>query len=1357
MIDPLLDQIVDGWHVLIKVGQGATGTVYEARRGEARAALKVIHPDTLSPESVGRFEREVLLLAELEHPHIVRCLGAGEGDGFLYVVLEFLEGGSLDRQLRQRGRLSVPEAVGIGQAMAAALIAAHEAGIVHRDIKPANLLLDLDGAVKLADFNLARRESADHGITKTGTIVGTPYYMSPEQVEAADLGPPTDLYAVGAVLYHLVAGHPPYEGSSSLAVLQKHLKSEVPCLAEEVADAPRELSDLITELLSKDPGSRPDAAATLARLASLETARLELVEVPQPIYTQRPPEDDQGSASREGLDTAAWRTFNLEPTKQVGSSTSKRWQSGPGTSSVDLLGSGDDEEPATDTLGRMESVPPDALPCAPARPLPRGRALPTVDALTLLLLAGLGLALYDRFQRARQSDIMTAVVGDSPLVDSLRAGVDVLPPWAWALFAVVLLVDRILARSRRYGIWWRAWLGFRYLRLRVVGRVEPAAVILEQLGSREAAGRLLRRAGLFREASGYYEAAGRFEEQAELLLEGGSREGALAAFRAAATPRAQFNAGLLGDTSRLAAEALAGRGEIDRAAQAHLRGGRPLDAADLLEGTGRIGGAAQALETAYSGQVGEGERRAQTTQAMDFALRIAGLYLELDEVSRGAEWYAVAGDFETAGDLYLRLGDSLGRASCLSEAVPRRGQLNDRERAQLREAARIYVEAVDPAGIPLLVRLADFGSAAELSRNLGEDAQAAQHFARADRPHEGALCAERAGNRSLAAYLFRESGQHVRAVELYRELGELEEAAATARQAGDPGLQAELLETLGDYFGAAQSLLVMSMDDEAGEVLAQVAVDHADYPDAMVLAGELHHAASRHRLASRAYGAGLPEGPVPSLSFAGPTLRYAESLEQVGELDEALQVLARFSGTPLGPPDLRQREARLGGLLKASDLQGTPGGLPRRPASGSQRIAPPPKRPRSSRALRRLVNSDSGSPTPGSRSRPGSGKGRRAPRGRPPSSAGHERPPRRRSPSSGSHALPSPRRRSPSSGSHDLPVTARRPPSAGHGRIRGRPPVPPPSGGRRRGVRPGSGRVGPPLPPGSGQLTRPSRLGPDSSSVEGRPGGFEERTTSARALVGRTLGSGTEAVQLERWAGQTTTAWVYAARQGRREVTVKVLRSDLETPERRRAWAALAAEAEVPGTPASLAGAAVEDQPAYLVYEQLLGEGLDRALARGSLSDGERESLVYDLLTIMAGAHRLGLAHLDLRPSKVRRGTEGVFLVDLGHLRALGETFPSRDLLDPRYASPEQAEGALGDRASDVYQLGILAHKVLFGRLPFSAVRAEDFWELHLEAEPDLSAAEGLTRTVLGKALARDPRDRYPDAGALLSALFGVD
>ena len=241
---------------------------------------------------------------------------------------------------------------------------------------------------------------------------------------------------------------------------------------------------------------------------------------------------------------------------------------------------------------------------------------------------------------------------------------------------------------------------------------------------------------------------------------------------------------------------------------------------------------------------------------------------------------------------------------------------------------------------------------------------------------------------------------------------------------------------------------------------------------------------------------------------------------------------------------------------------------------------------------------------------------------------------------------------------------------------------------------------------------------------------------------------------LERFAGQTAAAWIYASRQDAREVVVKVLRPQLETPERRRTWAAVASRPTVPGTPPARGGGAVQGEPAYLVYESATGEGLDRTLSR-SLDDDEREALLFDLMSVLAAAHRAGEVHLDLRPSKVRRGDQGLFLLDLGHLASLGADAPLRDLLDPRYTAPEQAAGSVGDVLTDVYQLGLLAYKVLFGRLPFSAPRAAEFWNLHLEGDPDLSAAEGLTRTVLAQALARDPTERFADAEAFQRALFG--
>ncbi len=271
--DRLLGTVVDGWTIEAKLGAGAMGVVYRARRGAQRAALKVALPETLSPDSLERFRREAHMMLGIVHPHVVRCYQAGESGDFVYLSLEYMAGGALQDVLEREGRLSVPQAVAVIRRVLAGLGAVHERGILHRDLKPENVLLDERGCPKLTDFGLARADRHAR-ITGAGMILGTVEYMSPEQTELEDLDPRADLYAAGAMLFHLVAGHPPYGGKSGLGVLQQHRSAPVPSISALVPEA-KALERPIKRLMAKRREDRPTTAReALALFDGLDEAPL---------------------------------------------------------------------------------------------------------------------------------------------------------------------------------------------------------------------------------------------------------------------------------------------------------------------------------------------------------------------------------------------------------------------------------------------------------------------------------------------------------------------------------------------------------------------------------------------------------------------------------------------------------------------------------------------------------------------------------------------------------------------------------------------------------------------------------------------------------------------------------------------------------------------------------------------------------------------------------------------------------------------------------------------------------------------------------------------------------------------------
>lgn len=263
------ERIADRFRLEAEAGRGGMGVVYRAidEADGATVALKLLTGD--DAVDVSRFEREAGVLARLAHPHVVRHVAHGQTPhGRVYLAMEWLEGETLAERLT-RARPSVTEAVRIVAGAAAGLGAAHAAGIVHRDVKPANLfLVDGDPArLRVLDFGIARAIGAGHTLTTTGTVVGTPYYMAPEQARAdAGVDARADVYALGAVLYELLAGSPPFRNESLMATLAAILLEEPVDVRRRAGGVPEAVAALTMRLLDKDPDTRPADGAALRAL-----------------------------------------------------------------------------------------------------------------------------------------------------------------------------------------------------------------------------------------------------------------------------------------------------------------------------------------------------------------------------------------------------------------------------------------------------------------------------------------------------------------------------------------------------------------------------------------------------------------------------------------------------------------------------------------------------------------------------------------------------------------------------------------------------------------------------------------------------------------------------------------------------------------------------------------------------------------------------------------------------------------------------------------------------------------------------------------------------------------------------------
>jgi serine/threonine-protein kinase len=262
-LSPPAGQLLDGrYRVDSRLAQGGMATVYLGRdtRLDRVVALKIAHRDLASDgEFIRRFMTEARAVAQLSSPNVVGVFDQGTAGEVNYIVMEYVAGPTLREVLRARGRLTVRESLDVIEGVLKGLAAAHRAGIIHRDVKPENVLLGQDGAVKVADFGLARAAVAAAS-TKTGMIIGTAAYLAPEQVSASRSDARTDVYAAGVMLFEMLTGQQPHTGESPLAVAYKHVNEVVPAPSSRSPGLSPALDALVAMATSRDPDLRPPDA-----------------------------------------------------------------------------------------------------------------------------------------------------------------------------------------------------------------------------------------------------------------------------------------------------------------------------------------------------------------------------------------------------------------------------------------------------------------------------------------------------------------------------------------------------------------------------------------------------------------------------------------------------------------------------------------------------------------------------------------------------------------------------------------------------------------------------------------------------------------------------------------------------------------------------------------------------------------------------------------------------------------------------------------------------------------------------------------------------------------------------------------
>ena len=252
--------VLGEYRLLKKLGQGGMGAVYKAQHvTDGRVvAVKVLSKELAGKRDfVARFQREARVMAKLHHPNVLACYDVGESNGYHYLAIEYVEGGSIEGWLKKVGRFSMGDALHIVLACARALQHAHDLSLIHRDVKPDNVLLTADGVVKLADLGLAKDTEEDVSLTKSGAGAGTPLYMAPEQArDVKNVDARADIYALGCMLYVFLTGQPPFQGETLVELITAKEKGKYPPMRRHNDEVPSKLDVVVDKMLATKPEHR---------------------------------------------------------------------------------------------------------------------------------------------------------------------------------------------------------------------------------------------------------------------------------------------------------------------------------------------------------------------------------------------------------------------------------------------------------------------------------------------------------------------------------------------------------------------------------------------------------------------------------------------------------------------------------------------------------------------------------------------------------------------------------------------------------------------------------------------------------------------------------------------------------------------------------------------------------------------------------------------------------------------------------------------------------------------------------------------------------------------------------------------
>lgn len=437
-----------------QIGSGAMGVVYRARfvKNDRRVALKLLPADVAANATLAaRFQREMELLKDLRHSHIVHCFGGTcEGDQWFY-AMELIEGGTLASLIEEQGRIPWLKTIDFGLQIAAALGYAHDRDIIHRDLKPGNLLITKGGKLKLSDFGLAQ-VSAETKLTAAGKTVGSLHYMAPEQIQGK---PPishrTDLYAFGCVLHEMLTGRPPFTGGTVAEILQRHVRDAPPPVSGIALDCPPALEALVSELLAKDAARRPEDAHSVARRLQMidrdVTVKTPRFDRNRPIAAAVTTETVSSEIPRVATRPSGWMMAGMLLAGLV-LGWLVAWlaggNSGPAVHQKELVAALRDPKAdvrifAAHALGEAGAQARDAVPKL-IEALSDDNQLVRIEVINALVKTSTPEVAGPEFRKIQQRDVDPVVrseAGDA--LKDLRQGAGA-PPIGWILFGIVVLL-----------------------------------------------------------------------------------------------------------------------------------------------------------------------------------------------------------------------------------------------------------------------------------------------------------------------------------------------------------------------------------------------------------------------------------------------------------------------------------------------------------------------------------------------------------------------------------------------------------------------------------------------------------------------------------------------------------------------------------------------------------------------------------------------------------------------------------------------------------------------------------------------------------------------------------------------------